>query len=113
MPRLLSRDRRPGRIEAEDPGIHRARADVRPWKIAGADQELPRDLAAGETEGFLEQLHPLRLLERMVRVQPRRKRPMPLAQGDKSPGVLDRRTDFQSIAHDPRVAQQSRPLTPA
>src|SRR2546428_13376471 len=65
-PRSLPRDGRPGRVEAEHPAVHRAGAVVRPWKIAGTDQELPRDLAAGEAERPLEQLHPLRLLERMV-----------------------------------------------
>ena len=50
--------------------MHRAIVSVRPWQVANAHQEFVDDFATGELEGFLEQLYPVRLGQRMMLVDP-------------------------------------------
>src|SRR5271169_662549 len=59
----------PRRIQPPYSRIHRAAFDVGARQIAGADQKLACDLAAREYKRLLEQLYPLRFVERMIRVQ--------------------------------------------
>ncbi len=70
----------PGWSEAQDPRLHRAIALVRARQIADAHQELADDLAAGEAERVAEELDPLLLRQRMVRIEPGGKRAVALAQ---------------------------------
>src|SRR5215469_2119038 len=69
----------PGRPEPGDLLRHRAALRMGTAQIAEAEQKLADDLAAGESEGLLEELDPFGLLERMVRVEPASERAMGLA----------------------------------
>src|SRR4051812_30592618 len=65
--------RTPARLLLQDLGVDGTPLLVRAGQIAGAHQERRRDLAAGEDERFLEQLHPLVFRARMMRIEPFRK----------------------------------------
>ena len=71
---------------------------MRTRQVPEADQKLAGDLTAGEDKRALEKLHPLRLVERMIRLQPSRKPAVTLAQRGYTTGVLDR--VMQSLAQD-------------
>src|SRR5947209_815969 len=96
----------PWRAEPRNPAEERTRLGVRPRQIAGAQQELAGDLAAGEDERLAEQRHPLVLAARMMRVQPGAERAVRGPQGAHATRVLDGRVDLQAIADDSLVAQQ-------
>ncbi len=53
--------------------VYRAGGVVGSREVAGAHEELTCDLTAGKSKRVLEELHPIRLVERMVRIEPRRK----------------------------------------
>src|ERR1700730_13366107 len=80
--------------------------------MADTDQKLAGNLAAREYEGALEQLYPLRFVERMIRVQPSRKPAIAVAQRDNPPRVLDRGLNLEPVANDCSVGQQTLPLAP-
>src|SRR3546814_367669 len=76
---------------------------VRARQVAQAHQELAGDLAAGELERALEQLHPRRLVPRPavldgVRIEPLREAAVRVAQSADHPGVVDRRVHLQAVA---------------
>ncbi len=70
----------PRRVAALDTSENRATPAVGSRKIAGADQELADDLAAGEDERLAEELSPLLAVPGMVGVQPSREGAVTLAQ---------------------------------
>jgi hypothetical protein len=80
---------------------------MRAAENAGADQELAHDLSAGEPEGLLEQLQPLRLGERMVRRQPGVKTAVTLLKCQNSFRVGDGRVHLEPIADDAGIAEQA------
>src|SRR3546814_14249288 len=69
-------------------------------QVAGAHEEFADDLAAHELEGLAEQLHPLVLAERMVRVDPAAEGAVVAAQGDDALCILDGGVDLQAVADD-------------
>ena len=75
-------------------------------QIAEAQEKLTDDLPTGEPEGLLEELDPVRLLERVVRVEPAGEGAMGLADLLQTPGVLDGRLDLQPVADDARIGEQ-------
>src|SRR3546814_7593398 len=82
-------------------------------QVAGAHEEFADDLAAHELEGLAEQLHPLVLAERMVRVDPAAEGAVVAAQGDDALCILDGGVDLQAVADDAGVRQQPRALADA
>src|SRR5262245_37768710 len=76
------------------------------WQVADAHQEFADDLAAGEHKLLLEQLHPLRLRARVMRLDPLRETSMRLADRLDALRVLDHRAHLQLVAHDARILQQ-------
>ncbi len=104
---------RPGRPLPQDPPMHRAALRVRPGQIPDAHQELAHDLAAGEAEGALEELHPLLLRSRMVGGEPAGERPVALPQLEDARRVGDGRVDLEPVAHDARIGQQPPPVARA
>src|SRR5690606_16881554 len=90
----------------------RASGAVRARQVAQAHQELAGDLAAGELERALEQLHPRGLVARLptfdgVRIEPFRETAVRGAQAADHPRVVDRRIDFQPVANNAGVGQQA------
>src|SRR5687768_9191316 len=80
---------------------------MRARQIAGAHQELTRDLAAGEDERLLEELHPFRFLARMMCIEPLRERAVRLAQRENALRIFYGGVDFQAIADDAGVAEEA------
>lgn len=76
-------------------------------KVTDTHEKLPGYLTTGETEGALEQLHPLRLAEGMMRFQPAGKAPVRLLQFKDLPGVPDCGIHFQAVADDTRIVQEA------
>src|SRR3546814_5523198 len=89
----------PGRRQAADRVEDRAVLAVGAGQVAGAHEELADDFAAGELEGLAEQLHPGRLVLRVVGVDPAREGAEVAPQGDDAPGVLDGGIDLRSEEH--------------
>jgi len=79
-------------------------------QVAGAHQELARDLAAGEAEVLFEELHPLGLGARVMCVEPGPEGAEPVADAEEAPRILDGGIDLEAIADDASVAQQPRAL---
>jgi len=75
-------------------------------QVAGAHQELARDLAAGEAEGLFEELHPLGLGARVMCVEPGAEGAEPVADAEEALRILDGGIDLEAIADDADVAQQ-------
>ena len=77
---------------------------MRTRQVADAEQERGRDLAPGEHERLLEELHPLVAAARVMGVEPLRERadlPQPLR-------ILDGGLDLQPVADDAGVRHQLR-----
>src|SRR5665213_3013580 len=91
---------------APDAAEDRAALLVRAREIAEAHQELADDLAAGEDEAPLEELHPFVLRQRMVRIKPGGEAAMAVADGAQAPGVLDHGGDLEAVADDRRIVEQ-------
>jgi hypothetical protein len=84
-----------------------------PRQPAGAHQELAHDLAAGEAEGLLEELHPLVLGQRVVRREPAVEAAVALAQPEQGARVVHRRLHLEPVADDAGVGQQPLHVTRA
>ncbi len=80
---------------------------MRAGQVAGANQELAGNLTAGEHERLFEQLDPLRLVARMVFVEPSRERAMTGADLLNTCGVGDCGVDLQAIADDAFIGEQA------
>src|SRR5262249_47139012 len=91
----------------QDAALHRAVRPMGARQIADAHEELADDLAAGEKECLLEELHPVRLVARMMAGNPAGERAELAAQHLDPLGVLDGRVDLQAIADDAGVGQQA------
>ena len=98
----------PGRLRPRDLAVDGAALAVRAGQVAGRHQELADDLAAGEDEGLFEQLRPLGLRQRVMRVEPRGEGAVGVAQGADALRVLDHRADLEPVPHDARVGEQPR-----
>src|SRR5579885_2722510 len=96
----------PGRIQGQYFGINRTARYVRAAEITEAHQELAHDLAAREAEGLLEELHPLRLRERMMPIEPGGEGAVLVPELLEPARILDRRIDLEPVADDAGVAQQ-------
>src|SRR5437016_2645181 len=79
----------PRRLPSRDACEDGARARVSAAQVAGAHQELARDLAAGEAEGLFEELHPLGLGARVMCVEPGAEGAEPVADAEEAPRILD------------------------
>src|SRR3546814_14800736 len=84
--------------QLHDLPMDRARLVVGARQVAGAHEEFADDLAAHELEGLAEQLHPLVLAERMVRVDPAAEGAVVAAQGDDALFILDGGVDLKAVA---------------
>ncbi len=85
----------------------RAILGMRAGQVAQAHQELAGDLAAGEAERLLEQLHPVGLAARVMRVQPRGEAAMAGPQLLDHLRVVDGGQHLQTVADDAGVGQQA------
>jgi hypothetical protein len=83
---------------------------VRAGQIAGAHQEFAGNFAAGEQEGFPEQLHPVGFGQRMPVGDPVGERAVAVLQAANGFCVLDRRVDLQAVADDRSIGQQAGPV---
>src|SRR5690349_10592296 len=98
----------PRRPAGEHPVIHRAIRPMRPGEVPQAHQELADDLPTGEAEGLLEELDPLRLGQRMVRVEPLGEGAVRFTEGEHHPRVVDRRLDLEPVPDDPGITHEPR-----
>src|SRR5580765_2910045 len=89
---------RPPRPERENLPIDGAPRRVRAGKVPDAHQESPHDLAAGEAERALEELHPLGLRARVVRVEPPGEGAVRGAQLEDRRGVRDGGVHLEPVA---------------
>src|SRR5690606_3475565 len=90
----LSRPRRP---RLQHPRVRRAALAVRAGEVAGAQEELPHDLPAGEDEGLPEELPPRLLRERVVGVQPGGEGAALLPQAQDAARVLDGGVHLEAV----------------
>src|SRR3546814_11169967 len=86
--------------QLHDLPMDRAGLAVGARQVAGAHEEFADDLAAHELEGLAEQLHPLVLAERKVRVDPASERAVVAAQGDAALFILDVGVDPPAVAEN-------------
>ena len=80
---------------------------MRPRQSPDAHQELADDLAAHELELALHELDPLRLVERTLRVEPRREGAVLGDEGHHALRVVDGGVDLQAIADDAGVGEET------
>lgn len=86
--------------------INRALWIMRPFEVAGAEQELVGDLSAGEAEGLFEQFHPFLFGFGVVVVQPFFEGAELVLEFQHLLGVVDRRIHLEAVADDAGVAEQ-------
>jgi hypothetical protein len=79
-------------------------------QVANTHEELAHDFSAGKPEILLEQLHPFRLGQRVMGLEPGVKSAVGFPQLENSLRVGDGRVHLQPIADDPRIVQQPLPI---
>lgn len=79
-------------------------------QVSGTHEELTRDLTTRESKRVLEELHPIRLVERMVHIEPRRKGTVLSLESQNHLCIVYGGVDLQAIPDDPRITQETRPV---
>lgn len=100
-------DYSPGRVLRFHLFKNRTVRFVRAGQISRGQEELIHDLPTGKDKNLLEQFHPLRLWERVMRVQPAFEGAELFLQFENPARVDDGRVDLQAVADDARVRQQA------
>jgi len=91
----------------EDSGEDRAIRLMRSGQIADAHQKLVDDLPSGEAKGLPKEPGPVLRRARVVGIQPAGKRPVRISQHLDPPRILGRRLDFEAVAYDSRISEQT------
>src|SRR5216684_424273 len=100
----------PRRLEPQHLRVHRAALLMRSGQVARAHQELTGDLTTSEFERLLDQLHPFKLRQRMICVEPFGKRAVTFTNREDTARILDCGVDFEPVAYDALVGKQPRTL---
>lgn len=91
----------------EDSGEDRAIRLMRSGQIADTHQKLVDDLPSGEAKSLPKQPGPVLRRARVVSIEPAGKRPVRISQRLDPPRILGRRLDFEPVADDPRISEQT------